>query len=90
MELNRGEGRVYYTDSDKEKLEKRVKRLEQERNNARDRAATIDRSRSAYMGQVTRLKNRAANGVCPCCTRHFQNLQAHMAKKHPDYTEPAG
>lgn len=33
----------------------------------------------------TRLKNRIAKGVCPCCTRHFTNLERHMETKHPDY-----
>lgn len=33
----------------------------------------------------TRLRNRVKNGVCPCCTRSFQNLREHMANKHPDF-----
>lgn len=40
---------------------------------------------AAAKGQVTRLKNRASGGVCPCCTRTFQNLQRHMAHQHPDF-----
>ncbi|KKM85207.1 hypothetical protein LCGC14_1291410 [marine sediment metagenome] len=35
----------------------------------------------------TRLKNRIANGVCPCCHRTFANLARHMDKKHPAYKE---
>jgi len=35
----------------------------------------------------TRLKNRIANGVCPCCNRSFQNLHRHMKSKHPDFSE---
>lgn len=33
----------------------------------------------------TRLKNRAAAGVCPCCSRTFQDLARHMASKHPNF-----
>ena len=35
--------------------------------------------------KVTRLKKRAAAGVCPCCNRQFQNLLTHMKTKHADY-----
>jgi len=50
-----------------------------------ERVAQRDRSLSAARGQVTRIKNRVGNGVCPCCTRSFQNLQRHMATKHPTF-----
>lgn len=46
------------------------------------------RSRARYKGEVTRVKNRVGRGVCPCCNRHFANLERHMANKHPSYTEP--
>lgn len=41
---------------------------------------------AAFKGQVTRLRNRAKAGVCPCCSRHFENLERHMANKHPDFS----
>jgi hypothetical protein len=53
-----------------------------------DRDAT-QRSLVATKGQVTRVKNRIANGACPCCNRTFADLAAHMATKHPKYAEPA-
>lgn len=40
-------------------------------------------------GTVTKIKNRVANGVCPCCDRTFVNLSRHMDTKHPDYTTEA-
>lgn len=40
---------------------------------------------SAMKGQVTKIKNRVGNGVCPCCNRSFTNLQRHMHTKHPDF-----
>lgn len=34
--------------------------------------------------EARRLRKRVSAGVCPCCTRTFQNLQRHMATKHPE------
>jgi hypothetical protein len=48
----------------------------------------LKQSRAAYIGQVKRLKTRAANGICPCCNRHFTNLERHMKTKHPEFPEP--
>lgn len=30
-----------------------------------------------------RLKKRVMAGVCPCCSRSFENLRRHMQTKHP-------
>lgn len=48
----------------------------------RDRAI---KERTATKGQLTKLKNRVKNGVCPCCNRSFHNLQQHMQKQHPEF-----
>ncbi len=42
---------------------------------------------SASKGQMTKLKNRVANGVCPVCKRTFSPLSEHMHMEHPEYTE---
>lgn len=47
----------------------------------------IEASRRATRGVVTKLKKRAAAGVCPCCTRTFQQLARHMESQHPDYVK---
>lgn len=52
---------------------------------AKDQAQAAEHRARAWKGQTTRLKNRAAAGVCPCCSRHFENVQRHMASKHPDF-----
>lgn len=44
-----------------------------------------ERQLSAARGQVTKLKKRAAGGVCPCCNRSFAALHSHMATKHPNF-----
>jgi cell division septum initiation protein DivIVA len=52
----------------------------------RDRADAAERSASARKGVITRLKNRAAAGVCPCCNRSFENLRRHMSNQHPTFS----
>ena len=34
---------------------------------------------------ILRDRRRFANGVCPACTRSFQNVRRHMTPQHPDY-----
>lgn len=52
-------------------------------------AEHLERSRNAYKGKVTQMKNRVANGVCPCCNRYFANLHKHMQNQHPEFaSEP--
>lgn len=55
----------------------------------RERRARTERQLSAQRGVTTRIKNRVAKGVCPCCNRHFENLQRHMATQHPGYEHTA-
>ena len=50
----------------------------------KDQLQAAERSASAARGQVTKLRKRIANGVCPCCHRTFANLARHMASKHPE------
>ncbi len=47
--------------------------------------ALAARQAAAAKGQVTKLKRRAAAGVCPCCNRSFENLSRHMKSKHPTF-----
>lgn len=46
-----------------------------------------ERRVSAQKGVATKLRKRAASGVCPCCTRSFVNLKRHMDTKHPGYAD---
>lgn len=86
-----------YSESALQRSEKAAKRaqelleMERERNrNLHDQKDRIDRQRAAAWGQVTKLKRRAAHGVCPCCNRTFKQLAAHMKDKHPEFIEKAG
>lgn len=50
-----------------------------------DEIAETRRQLTAQKGVTTRLRNRAAAGVCPCCNRSFVALTRHMATKHPEF-----
>ena len=82
-----------YTESKEQKLQKELDIQKQvaERERKWRESAEADtkherRSKNAYRGQLTKIKKRVKNGVCPCCTRHFTNLERHMATKHPEFT----
>lgn len=57
----------------------RVRRAQEEAEHQRRRA-------NGYKGHATRITRRAKAGVCPCCNRHFVQLERHMATKHPTFT----
>jgi hypothetical protein len=54
-------------------------RLAQKTDELREEA---ERRRKAET-EVQSLKRRTAAGVCPCCSRTFKQLAAHMKSKHP-------
>ncbi len=55
-------------------------------NRQRERAIAAERTTIAYRGHLTRVKKRIGNGACPCCNRHFKNVEHHMKSKHPTYS----
>lgn len=80
-----GHSRRFVGETEAQKL---AKQLESERASKewwQKKADQHSKTASAFKGQVTRIKNRVGNGVCPCCNRTFQNLQRHMCTKHPEY-----
>tara|TARA_A100001201_G_scaffold143757_1_gene147268 strand:- start:18635 stop:19021 length:387 start_codon:yes stop_codon:yes gene_type:complete len=78
----------YFTgDTEKEKLRKQIDAERRGRQFAEERAKRLDHQRRGEKAAKTRIKNRIANGVCPCCNRTFQNLARHMSSQHPDYKE---
>lgn len=86
-----------YRESDLQKLEKQLAReraqhdqTKSSRDFWRQRQEAEKRRAAAARGQVTKIKNRVGNGVCPCCNRTFQNLQRHMATKHPAWRQDDG
>lgn len=59
-------------------LEDRLRAEEEQRRLAQNQAR-------GFKSVATRMKNRVAAGVCPCCNRSFANLQMHMAKQHKGF-----
>lgn len=50
----------------------------------REARQKAEASLQATKAVVTRVKNRAVAGLCPCCNRTFKQLAAHMKNKHPE------
>jgi len=70
--------------------ERLSRKLKQERDRSAALIANLDQTTAslrATKGHVTRLRNRVSSGICPVqgCQRHFENLERHIANKHPDY-----
>lgn len=95
-----GHSQHYPSKTDAEKLREQLARekhrneqseamLRDQRDRARDETGRQRRFTAAARGQVTKIKNRVKNGVCPCCNRSFTNLRRHMTSQHPDWTPEA-
>jgi len=84
----------YGENNERSNLEKKLEREKKLRRWAEENANKLlksidvaNRRIAAHKGVSTRMKNRAKAGVCPCCTRTFKQLAAHMKNKHPDYVK---
>lgn len=55
----------------------------------RDLLQAEERSHVATRGHLTRQRKRAAAGLCPCCKRHFTNVERHVAAMHPNFNPEA-
>lgn len=90
-----GHGQCFTGKTEAEKERERAERAERWLENSRaharavaDQLSATQRTLAATKGHLTRQKKRATAGACPAgCHRHFANLQAHMAAKHPGYGE---
>ncbi len=81
-----GEGRHWKQKSDLEELRGRLASTQDMLDTARQQRDHVEHRRRGEKAAKTRIKNRIANGVCPCCQRSFKNLHRHMQTKHPDYS----
>lgn len=88
-----GHGQFYKSGmSDLEQAQTQIERYKKLYLDERRYAAAVveerneaQRSLKATKGQLTKAKKRIANGVCPCCNRHFVNLERHMHGQHPGF-----
>lgn len=94
-----GHGQSYNGPTEAQKLRAKLKESEEYRANTsrrlqmaeanalavRDQLAATQRSLTGHKAANTRIKNRIAAGVCPCCNRHFVNVERHMTGQHPNF-----
>lgn len=80
-----GHGQVYTGKSEEQKLKDKLWRAEQDLSAESGRAALLKGQRDEVTSTYNKMRDRVKNGVCPCCTRTFQNLLEHMKTKHPEF-----
>lgn len=68
-----------------DRLQRQVEQRERDIRFEQHRLDSERRAHAATKGQLTKTKKRVANGVCPCCNRHFVDLGRHMAGQHPEF-----
>lgn len=86
---------LIYTKTKATKERERAKAMERRAENAenaarfqRERAESARRSAASYKGQVTKIRNRIAQGVCPvpgCRRSGFTQIMRHIESKHPSW-----
>lgn len=81
----KGESEADQLRRERDRLAQRIAEKDDAISRERELREAAERSASALRGQVTRIKNRVGNGVCPCCNRSFTDLSRHMHTKHPEY-----
>lgn len=80
------------TDADREReareaAERQVLYLQNRRTELETRLEHAKHEIRGQKAAKTRIKNRIAKGVCPCCNRTFQDLQRHMTTQHPEFAK---
>lgn len=76
-----GHQQHYVGKSDRQKLDEAAAR----ETALRDQLEASIRDGETQRVELARIRQRIANGVCPCCNRSFGNVRQHMANQHPDY-----
>lgn len=104
MEWRRHDGKQYWCcnghalsfhETEAQKLEKQLiktrNELQAQVNEATHGRLVAEKAAATERRKLRAIQKRVAAGVCPCCTRSFENLQKHMRTKHKNYAlaEPA-
>lgn len=89
-----GHGQHYLGKSEADRLkdqlnekERTISYLREANSNLHSKVTDKNHQIRAHKAAKTRILNRVKNGVCPCCNRHFTNLEQHMKTKHPNHEE---
>ena len=84
-----GHQQSFRAKSETEALRDQLADRERQLSAERERAATNFALRQKAEREVSKLRKRAKNGICPCCKRTFKSLARHMSAKHPDFADGA-
>lgn len=74
-----------YSETEVDRLRKETDRLRTRMLAEMDQTEAARREAAAARASEVRLRWRVGNGVCPCCSRTFPGLAAHVATKHPEF-----
>jgi len=70
-------------------MERRLGWAQETANDNGARALLNARQAAAYKGHLTRIRRAIASGLCPCCRRHFDNVERHIKGQHPEFVAKA-
>lgn len=80
-----GRGEIQKVREERARLERQLTNERARHDQTRADRDHTEARRRAEKAAKTRIKNRIAKGVCPCCNRTFVNLQRHVASQHPEF-----
>ena len=65
-------------------IDDKAARLEKENTALQHRLDIAKQEAAEEFRKRTRLERRIKAGICPCCQRHFTNVERHIKTKHPE------
>lgn len=74
-----------YGETEADRAKKEAERLRTRYLAEMDQRRAAENEAAAAKANEIRLRWRVGNGVCPCCSRTFPGLAAHVAAKHPEF-----
>jgi predicted DCC family thiol-disulfide oxidoreductase YuxK len=74
-----------YSETAADRAKKEAERLRAQLISEMDQRQAAEDDAAAAKASEVRLRWRVGNGVCPCCSRTFPGLAAHVASKHPEF-----
>ena len=80
-----GHGQHYTAKSEAEQYKAQLEQEKREAANLRERAIVAERAKTRAENALSKVKKRAAAGVCPCCNRTVSQLAQHMKSKHSEF-----
>lgn len=81
----KGHQQHYVGKTEEQKLREQLQRRERDLEAAQGQAIALKHQRDEVARSYRKMRDRVKNGVCPCCSRTFQNLMMHMKTEHPEF-----